>query len=133
MFIKILKSIGAVLAGFMVVFILSVVTDIILEKSGVFPPLNQPESYLWWMYLLALIYRTIYTILGGYITAILAPNRPMSHVIILGIIGVILSTIGTIVNWNKMSASDAWYPVLLIVLALPSVWLGGILKLKKII
>lgn len=133
MFIKILKSIGAVLAGFMVVFILSVVTDIILEKSGVFPPLNQPESYLWWMYLLALIYRTIYTILGGYITAILAPNQPMSHVIILGIIGVILSTIGTIVNWNKMSASDAWYPVLLIVLAFPSVWLGGILKLKKII
>jgi hypothetical protein len=42
---KIFKSIGAVLAGFVTVFVLSVATDFVLEKIGFFPPANEPEAY----------------------------------------------------------------------------------------
>jgi hypothetical protein len=35
-------------------------------------------------YLLALVYRTVYGILGGYVTARLAPRAPMRHALILG-------------------------------------------------
>ena len=35
---EIFKSIGAVLAGFITVFVLSVATDFVLETMGVFPP-----------------------------------------------------------------------------------------------
>jgi len=54
------KSIGAILAGFIAVFVLSVVTDFILEKLGFFPPATEPDAYTGWMLMLALIYRSIY-------------------------------------------------------------------------
>ena len=46
--------------------------------------------------LLALWYRILYTILGGYITAALAPHSPMRHVVIGGVIGSVVGTAGAI-------------------------------------
>src|SRR3954468_12679831 len=97
---KTFKSIGAVLAGFLTVAVLSVVTDVVMEALTVFPPQNRPEEYAPWMLLLALIYRLAYTVLGGYITAKLAPSKPMKHVIILGIIGTVFGLLGTIASWK---------------------------------
>ncbi len=116
-----LKSIGAILGGMIAGAVLSVVTDIVLEKAGVFPP---PKSGLfdWWMLLLALVYRSIYTIASGYITAALAPDRPLRHAIILGIIGFVVTILGSVANWDK---SAAWYPLALILITLPCTWLGG--------
>jgi len=119
---KIAKSIGSVLAGFVLVFILSVGTDAILEGSGIFPPQNEPGSYVGWMYVLALIYRSIYSIAGFYLTAALAPDRPMRHAIVLGIIGTVFATLGALANWGK---SVEWYPVLLVLVTLPCAWLGA--------
>ncbi len=119
---NIFRSIGAILAGFITVFVLSVVTDLVLEKIGFFPPATEPESYVWWMLLIALIYRSIYSVAGFYLTATLAPNRPMRHSIVLGIIGTLFAALGAIANWN-LSAN--WYPVLLVLVTLPCAWLGG--------
>ena len=127
-----LKGIGSVAAGFLVVLILSVATDAVLERVGVFPPQSDPGSYTWWMLLVALMYRSLYAVLGGYVTAALAPGRPMRYAIILGIIGFAVGTLGSIVNWDKTSGSNAWYPVALIVLTLPSVWLGGKWKISHL-
>jgi hypothetical protein len=124
---KALKSIGAVLAGIVTLVILSVVTDMILESTGVFPPPNQ-GLHITWMLTLALIYRCIYQILGGYVAAALAPDKPMRHINIMGIIGVVLSLIGVIVGWDL---SDHWYPIALAVLAFPTVWLGGKLRTRN--
>lgn len=121
------KSIGAVAAGFITVFILSVLTDVVLEKIGIFPLQTHPEAYTSWMLLAALMYRTIYTIIGGYITAKFSPNKPMKHVMTLAIIGCIAAALGAIANWNK---SAEWYPIMLVVLSIPSVWLGGKLQTK---
>ena len=120
-----LKSIGALIGGFVTVVILSIGTDLILEKVGIFPPPN-PELFVTWMLVLALIYRSAYTVAGGYVTARLAPNRPMRHAIILGCIGIVAGTIGAVVGWKLQ---HHWYPISLIVTALPCSWLGG--KLKK--
>jgi hypothetical protein len=125
-----IKSIGAVLAGFITVFALSVVTDTILVKLGVFPPQNDPGSSLPWMLMLALIYRSIYAIVGFYVAATLAPSRPMRHAIILGIIGLVFAILGMIANWDKSTASTAWYPISLVILTLPCAWLGGKLRLS---
>jgi hypothetical protein len=120
-----LKGIGAILAGFITVFILSIGTDSVLESVGIFPPLG--TVFNTWMLLLALIYRCAYTVAGGYITAMLAPGRPMRHAINLGIIGIIAATLGAAAGWNL---SQHWYPIALIVTALPCTWLGGKLKTK---
>ena len=119
---KIFRSIGAVLAGFITVFILSVGTDSVLERIGFFPPANEPEAYTGWMLMLALIYRSIYSVAGFYLTARLAPGAPMRHAIILGIIGTIFAALGAMANWDR---SANWYPILLVLVTLPCAWLGG--------
>ena len=121
---RVLRRIGAVLAGFLATFILSVATDLALHATGIFPPWGQPMSNA--LFALATAYRTIYTVAAGYITARLAPDRPMAHVWALGIIGLVAALAGTVATWNAgPEFGPKWYPLALVVLALPSVWTGG--------
>ncbi|CAG0993713.1 hypothetical protein METP3_02810 [Methanosarcinales archaeon] len=124
---NIFKSIGAILAGMVTGAVLSISTDFVLETTGIFPPPDQ-GFFIWWMLVLALIYRGIYTVAAGYITATLAPNQPIRHAIILGIIGVVVTVLGSITNWEK---SHAWYPIALILITLPCTWLGGKLAIRR--
>jgi hypothetical protein len=129
---NIFTSIGAVLSGFVLVFVLSVGTDAALQKLGIFPPQSDPASYAWWMLLVALGYRCIYAVAGGYLTASISSKwRPMHHVAALAIIGFVVSTLGTAANWSKTTGSTEWYPVLLILITLPAVLFGGLLKLNR--
>jgi drug/metabolite transporter (DMT)-like permease len=126
-----LKSIGAVLAGFVAVFVLSLGTDVVLHSTRVFPPWGQPVSDA--LLLLATAYRTVYCIAGSYIAARLAPNRPMAHALALGVVGLIASTAGAVLTWNKGPAfGPHWYPVALIVTAIPCAWLGGRLRITQL-
>jgi len=126
-----LKSIGAVLAGFVAVFVLSLGTDVVLHAIGVFPPWDQRMSDA--LFLLATVYRTIYCIAGSYIAARLAPDRPMGHALALGILGLVVSTAGAVLTWNKGPAfGPHWYPVALIVTAIPCAWLGGRLRVMQL-
>jgi len=63
----ILRRIGAVLAGLLAIFVLSLGTDALLHAAGVFPPLGQSMSNQ--LFLLATAYRVVYAVLGCYITA----------------------------------------------------------------
>lgn len=123
-----LKSIGAVLAGFVATFALSYGTDGILRLIGVLPgalPMYGSELQI----ITVIIYRTIYNVAGAYIAARLAPNHPMRHALVLGSVGFVLSILVTAVTWNT-NLGPAWYSISIIVLALPSAWLGGKLRLK---
>ena len=128
---KTLQSIGAVLAGAAAGIVVTLITDAVLHKVGVFPPQGQPASDA--ALALATTYRTIYGIGGAYLTARLAPSRPMLHVTILGVLGLIASLVGAVLTWNKMEIyGPHWYPVALVVLALPQSWLGGWLGEKQL-
>jgi hypothetical protein len=121
---RILRRIGAVFAGFIATFILSIATDLVLHAAGVFPAWGQPMSDA--LFLLATAYRTLYTVAGGYITARLAPDRPMAHAMVLGFVGLAAAIAGVVLTWDKgPEFGPKWYPLALVVLAMPSVWLGG--------
>ena len=75
--------------------------------------------------LLALFYRVVYSVLGGYITARLAPDHPMRHVFVLAAIGFVLSLAGVFATWN-LDLGPRWYPIALAVTAFPCTWLGGL-------
>jgi|SRR5215467_10089157 len=125
------RSIGALFAGFVVVVLLSIGTDILLHVTGIFPPLGQPMSNA--LFGLATVYRTVYAIIGCYITARLAPDRPMGHALLGGAIGLVLATLGAVATWNRGPAlGPHWYPVALIVTALPCAWLGGRIRVSQI-
>lgn len=131
---NILKSIGAIIAGFITVVILSIATDIVLEAIKFFPPQDKPELYTGGLLLIAFVYRSIYTIAGGYVAAMLAPGQPMRHAIILGALGMVMGTLGAVANWDKTAVSAAWYPIALVVVAIPFTWLGGrLFEMRKII
>ncbi len=118
------RSIAAIFAGIAVSVVLSIGTDGLLHWMGVFPPLGKPAAN--GPLLLATIYRTIYGVLGAYVTARLAPNRPMLHAMVLGFLGFVASIAGAVSTWNRTEIfGPHWYPVALVVLALPTAWLGG--------
>jgi hypothetical protein len=118
-----LRSIGAVFAGILTIFVLSLGTDQVFHTLGVYPPWGQPMRETG-LLVLAFGYRLIYDIFGCYLTARLAPYASMGHALTLGAIGTLLSVLGAIEMWNF---GPNWYPVLLAASSLPSAWLGGFL------
>ncbi|HJR03382.1 MAG TPA: hypothetical protein VKA83_17230 [Methylomirabilota bacterium] len=119
------RSAGAVLAGLIAIVALSLGTDQVLHSLAVYPPWGQPMREPG-LNLLALSYRIVYGVLGSYLTARLAPRAPMRHALILGAIGLVLSTAGAVVG-IRMDLGPAWYPILLALTALPCGWAGGAL------
>jgi surface polysaccharide O-acyltransferase-like enzyme len=119
-----LRSLGAVLAGFLAIVIFSIATDSAMHGTGVFPPLGAPMSDA--LFLLATAYRIIYSVAGCYVAARFAPDRPMRHALALGVVGVAVSAAGAAATWNRGPAfGPHWYPLALIALAMPCAWLGG--------
>lgn len=123
------RSVLAVFAGFVATALLSVSADQVMHATGVFPPSGEPMPdglFIW-----ATLYRLAFTVLGGFITARLAPRNPMKHVLVLGLLGVLAAIAGTVATWNQgPEFGPKWYPILLIVTALPCVWLGGLLATR---
>lgn len=122
---RIARSVGAVAMGFVAVVALSLGTDQVLHVLEVYPPWGQPMNETS-DNLLALAYRTAYGIVGSYIAARLAPHLPMTHALVLGGIGTVLSTLGAVAAIN-MNLGPMWYPISLVLTALPGAWLAGLL------
>ena len=91
----IVRSVLAVLAGLVFIFATHLGTDEVLHLLGVYPPWDQP-MYDDKLNLLAFSYRFVFSVLGCYLTARLAPRAPMTHALILGAIGTALSTAAVI-------------------------------------
>lgn len=119
------RSVLAVFAGLLANVVLSSATDLLMVAVGVFPPLSEfgrPESFTDSMLLFALLYRTVYGVLGCYLTARLAPTRPMTHALALGTIGVVVGVVGAVATWDTWTA---WYSLAIIAVPLPSAWFGA--------
>lgn len=128
---RILRRFGAVLAGLIAVATLDLGIDSILHATGIYPPWFQPMSSGLW--LLAIGYRAIDGIVGGYVAAWLAPDRPVIHALVLGTIGIVLSTAGVIGTWDKgPEFGPKWYPLSLVGIALPCSLIGGLLRSKQV-
>ena len=122
---NLLRSMGAVLLGFIAVVVLSLATDQVLHSLEVYPPWGQP-MHATGLVLLALSYRIVYGVLGSYIAARFAPRNPMRHAMALGVVGFVLSTAAAIAT-IPMSLGPSWFPIALVLTALPCAWLGGAL------
>lgn len=119
-----LRSIAAVAAGFVAVAVVTTLVDVILHATGVYPPWGEPIGH--GLSALAAAYRVAITIAGGYLTARLAPNRPLAHAIALGIVGFVAAAAGAAATWNiEPALAPHWYPLALVATALPCTWIGG--------
>jgi hypothetical protein len=55
----------------------------------------------------------------------------MQHALFGGCLGLVLSTVGAVVTWNR-GLGPHWYPLALIALAMPTAWLGGALRTRQL-
>jgi hypothetical protein len=125
-----LRSIAAVLLGLIVIFVLSLGTDQILHWLNVYPPWGEPMNETG-DNILALAYRIVIAIFGSYLTARFAPRKPMAHAMVLGAIGLILSTFGAVAAISIGNLGPNWYPIVLALTSLPCAWIGGRLYTRK--
>lgn len=123
----IFKSIGAVLTGFVLGAVLSIGADFLMDRMGIMSMENFKQTPFL-IICTVIMYRFIFNLIGSYLTARLAPNKPMKHVIIIGVIGTVLGLLGSFAMWEK---AIPFYNVAIILISLPSAWLGGQLFLKK--
>jgi hypothetical protein len=114
-----------VVAGFVAIVVLSLGTDQVLHVLKVYPPWGEPMAGV--LFALATAYRIVYTTLGGYITARLAPDAPVGHALILGLVGLVAGLIGVMVNIAKPELGPLWYSIAVAVTGPPCAWLGGVL------
>ncbi len=121
-----LRRTGALLAGLLTVVVLSLATDAALHLAGVFPPLGRPMADA--LFALATAYRMVYGVAGGYVTARLAPDRPVAHAVLLGFVGLVISVAGVAAAWNRPELGPRWYPLALVAIAVPCSWAGGALR-----
>jgi hypothetical protein len=115
-----LRTAGALIAGFVAVAALSMAADAALHALNYYPNDGTVGSDAGLG--VALAYRTAFTVLGGYVTARLAPSHPQRLAIILGAIGTLFAILGAVTMWN---VGHQWYPLGLVILAIPSTALGG--------
>jgi hypothetical protein len=117
------RSILALVAGFVVNVAVSLGTDFAMVSMGILPTLGRgvmSDSQS----LLAASYRTLYSVISSYVVARLAPYAPVGHALTGGAVGMVLATVGAVATWNQ-GLGPHWYPLSLVVTALPSAWLGG--------
>lgn len=122
-------SILAVIVGLVVAYILTRITDSVLHKVGFFPPMGEWNSSR--SLAVAAAYRSVFIIFGSYLVAVIAPRSPTRHALISAAIGVIPTVIGTFLTWN-LGLGAHWYPLLLIVTALPCAWAGARLRIMHL-
>ena len=119
-----MKSFLAVLAGLAFTVVVAVVLDLVMHATGVYG--TEISDMTTSDYLVALSYRLLSAIGAGWITARLAPSRPMYYAVLLGAIGTAIALVGLIFAWAMSPAlGPVWYSLLLVVSAIPCTWLGG--------
>lgn len=116
-----LRGAGAVFAGFATIFVVSTGIDLVLHATDVFPPLGAPPMSDA-LFGVAMAYRIVIGIAGCYLTARLAPARPMKHALVLGGIGTFVALAGAIAMWE---AGPGWYSLGVAAIALPCAWIGA--------
>ena len=125
-----LRSVLAVVAGFVVTLVASVGTDIVLM---VLLPRSITEAQPPPTGLLVGIlgYCFVYMVLGGYVTAFVARRAEVRHAVVLGgialAIGIALS-LPMLLGQGGDQGMPVWYTVLTLAYVIPATALGGYLR-----
>jgi hypothetical protein len=123
------KSVWPILAGLLLLAALSVVADMILR--GFFPKAFGPSEAALGALASAvtILYAGAFGVLSSYLTARLAPGRPVVHALILGGIAFLFAIAGLVGSWHR---APAWFNVGFLATVLASAWLGGVIRARQL-
>ena len=127
---SILRSVAAVILGFVALTLGSVLTGrLLLSLFGVEPGVADPGgSFI----ATSLGVRLAVTVLAGFLTALAAPRAPRLHA---GVLAAILVFFSLASIAGRREAGDpygpAWYPIAMLVIGPVGVLLGGALRARR--
>jgi hypothetical protein len=123
------KSIWPVLAGLLLLAVLSVGADILLR--GFFPKAFGPSEAAQGTLasVVTILYAAGFAVLSSYLTARLAGSRPVMYALVLGGIVFLFALGGLIGSWQR---APAWFNVGFLAMIFPSAWLGGFLRARQL-
>lgn len=120
----IVRSILAIVAGFLFIAALAFGTGAALHAAGIVPAPDEPLTDTGQL-LLETAYVAVFAIAGCWLAARLAPSRPMRHALILGLLGLAFNVMGAVTTWGQR---PVWSVVLNLALVMPYAWIGGRLR-----
>ena len=123
------RSVAAIVGGFGFIGALSFGFDAVVRATmpGAFDAAGGTSSVP--VLLMVMGYVAVAAIAGCYLCARLAPNRPMRHALILGVLGLLFNIAGT---WKLWNLYPAWYHALSLLLVMPYAWVGGRLREREV-
>lgn len=71
----------------------------------------------------------ISAVFGCWLCARLAPNRPMFHALVLGVLGFLFNAAGAAMQWEHF---PAWHFVVSLALTMPYAWAGGWIRERQL-
>lgn len=123
-----LRSILAVIAGSITWMVTALGMDLII--MSLFPQLYGEGGKVEYVPLLLFsgFYSLLFSVLGGYVTALIARRSELMHVFILGVLQLVMGIVATIKMWDT---APVWYHVMFLTLLIPANLLGGQLRLMQ--
>lgn len=120
-----IRSILAIVAGFFAIGLLAFGADAVVRSvmPQAFSASGRVDSVP--VLLLMMSYVLVFAVAGCYLTARLAPNKPLKHALILGVLGLLFNIAGTIALWDT---APAWFHIVSLLLVMPAAWVGGRLR-----
>jgi hypothetical protein len=117
-----LRSVLAVITGFVVIALLALGSDAIARSIA--PDKFGPGGQVGDVGLLILteIYVFIFAAFGCYLCSRIARRRPMFHALVLGVLGLVFNVIGASMTWQLY---PRWYTVIGLLAVMPAAWIGG--------
>ncbi|MEO8800836.1 MAG: hypothetical protein ABI551_23295 [Polyangiaceae bacterium] len=114
----------AILAGLIVIGLLSAMTDRLMVGIGFFPAdgSTMSDSH----FAIAVVYRVLFQIGGCALAGRLAKSHPMRIALILATIGLVGTAASTLATWRRTDMGPHWYALALVLSALPCGYLGGL-------
>lgn len=114
------RSVIAIVVGFVLIAALSFGADALMSMA--YPSLMKDRIENLPILCASLVYVGVFAVFGCYVTARLAPDRPMGHALVLGALGLLFSLAMMPQAWNTV---PAWYNILSLLLVMPYAWIGG--------
>jgi len=123
-----LRSIAAVIVGSVTWMVTALGTDAIV--MSLFPQWykdgGRVESVP--VLLFTMSYSLLFSVLGGYATALIAGRSEIKHAFILGALQLLMGIMATVKFWDT---APAWYHLSFLLLLIPANLLGGQLRLMQ--
>lgn len=120
-----LRSILAVIAGSLTWMVTALGSDALLMAFAPhwFQASGRVESVP--VLLLMMTYSLAFSVLGGYVAALIAARREVLHAFALGLLQLAMGIVATIQFW---ATAPAWFHIVFLLLLVPANVLGGYLR-----